>query len=157
MNRWLIAAIFITGIVSNVLAQAPGTELQYSIVRPRDLQWSATQLPGMEMATLSGDPAKEGEYVIRLKLADGTKLPPHWHANDEHITVMRGAFGIGPGILFDDTKLEVLQPGIYVRIPKAMRHFALAKGETVVQVQGTGPFVIHWVNPADVPALNPKP
>jgi hypothetical protein len=32
-----------------------------------------------------------------------------------------------------------------------MRHFAWAKGETIVQVHGTGPFEINYVNAADDP------
>jgi hypothetical protein len=32
-----------------------------------------------------------------------------------------------------------------------MRHFVMAKGETIIQVHGMGPFGIHYVNPADDP------
>ncbi|MGH8565682.1 MAG: hypothetical protein ACREXW_16960 [Gammaproteobacteria bacterium] len=35
--------------------------------------------------------------------------------------------------------------------PKAVRHFVWAKGETVIQVSGMGPFEINYVNPADDP------
>jgi len=31
-----------------------------------------------------------------------------------------------------------------------MRHFARAKGDTIIQAHGTGPFKVNWVNPADV-------
>ena len=30
-------------------------------------------------------------------------------------------------------------------------HFAAARGHTVVEVSGTGPFVVNYVNPADDP------
>jgi hypothetical protein len=36
-------------------------------------------------------------------------------------------------------------------MPKGMRHYAAAKGETIIQVHGTGPFDITYVNPADDP------
>ena len=36
-------------------------------------------------------------------------------------------------------------------MPKTMRHFAWAKGETIIQVHGIGPFEITYVNPADDP------
>jgi len=32
-----------------------------------------------------------------------------------------------------------------------MRHFAAARGDTVIQLHGMGPFQINWVNPADDP------
>ena len=40
--------------------------------------------------------------------------------------------------------------GNFTFIPKEMRHFATARGETIVQVHGMGPFKVNWVNPADV-------
>lgn len=123
----------------------------HTVVRPRDLKWTPMELPGAELAVVSGDPSKPGEFVIRIKLADGTKVPPHWHPTDEHITVMRGIFAVGTGILYDETKLEDMQPAMYALMPKNIRHFGLSKGESVVQVHGQGPFVVNWVNPADVP------
>ena len=35
-------------------------------------------------------------------------------------------------------------------VSKEMRHYAMSKGETIVQVHGAGPFKVNWVNPADV-------
>ena len=32
-----------------------------------------------------------------------------------------------------------------------LRHFAQAKGNTIVQVNGTGPWKLTYVNPADDP------
>jgi len=46
--------------------------------------------------------------------------------------------------------------GSYITMPRTMHHFASAKGETIVQVQSVGPFVVNYVNPADAP-VPPKP
>jgi len=62
----------------------------------------------------------------------------------------------GMGEKFDDAALQELPSGTYVMMPKAMRHFAKAKGETVLQVHGAGPFVINYVNPEDDPAKAKK-
>jgi hypothetical protein len=40
-------------------------------------------------------------------------------------------------------------------VPKEMPHFALAKGDVIIQVHGIGPFRITWVNPEDDPAKRP--
>jgi hypothetical protein len=32
-------------------------------------------------------------------------------------------------------------------MPKEMRHFAWAKGETIIQIHGIGPFKTYWVEP----------
>jgi hypothetical protein len=35
--------------------------------------------------------------------------------------------------------------------PPDMKHFAWAKGDTVLQLHGTGPWMITYVNPSDDP------
>jgi len=122
------------------------------VVAPEALQWSPI-IPGAEMAVVAGDLAQAGApYVIRIRCADGTKVPPHWHPEDENITVLQGTLLLGMGEKFDPKALRRLAPGNYAFVPKQMRHFALQKGETIVQVHGTGPFKVNFVNPADDPA-----
>jgi len=45
-----------------------------------------------------------------------------------------------------------LKPGGFAVAPAGMRHFAWAKGETVVQISGNGPFGITYVDPNDDPS-----
>jgi quercetin dioxygenase-like cupin family protein len=93
-----------------------------------------------EVAIVSGDPATEGApYVIRLRSTPGTRLPVHWHRNDEHITVLSGTWCVGMGDTFDETACRDLPAGTYIFVPKGMRHFAVARGN-VVQIHGIGPF-----------------
>jgi hypothetical protein len=47
--------------------------------------------------------------------------------------------------------------GNFVSVPKEMRHFAMSKGETIVQVHGTLPFTANWVNPSEVQPPDPAP
>ncbi len=80
------------------------------------------------------------------------------------MTVLKGTFLVGMGESFDESKLQTMNTGNFVAVPKEMRHFAMAKGETIVQVHGTGPFKVNWVDPAEVqppdkpaaPAAKPK-
>ena len=51
----------------------------------RDLEWGPAPptLPkGAELAVLSGDPSKDGLFVIRLKMPSGYKFPAHNHPTD---------------------------------------------------------------------------
>ncbi len=63
----------------------------------------------------------------------------------------------------DEAKLQAMNVGNFVSVPKEMRHFAMSKGETIVQVHGSGPFQANWVNPSEVqppdaaPAATAKP
>jgi len=122
----------------------------HKIVRSADLKWTPI-IKGCELATVSGDPNTEGSaFVIRLRCADGAKIPAHWHPTDENVTVLKGVFLIGYGETFDETKLKAMNVGNFISMPKEMRHFAMSKGESIVQVHGAGPFKVNWVNPADV-------
>ena len=108
--------------------------------------------PGAQMAPLEGDRSKAGApFTIRAKFPDGYRVPPHWHATDERIVVLQGTFGMGLGERFDTAAGRELPVGSYAVTPKGVRHFAWAKGETVIHVSGTGPFEINYVNPADDP------
>jgi len=57
---------------------------------------------------------------------------------------------IGTGKVFDTAKLTPMDAGSFILMPKTMRHFALCKGATMIQVHGMGPFKINWLNPAEV-------
>jgi quercetin dioxygenase-like cupin family protein len=134
----------------------------HKIVHYGDLKWTPI-IKGCDLASVSGDLNAEGApFVLRIRCADGIKVPAHWHPTDENLTVMKGTFLVGMGETFDESKLQTMNVGNFAMMPKEMRHFALCKGETIVQIHGAGPFKVNWVNPADVilpdkPAAGEKP
>ncbi len=110
---------------------------------------------GCEHANVSGDPTAERKpFVLRIRCPDGAKAPPHWHPTDENITVLKGNFMIGTGEVFDLQSYSDGRRKFHLSA-KNMRHFALCKGDTVLQVHGIGPFKIVWLNPAEVVATSP--
>lgn len=111
--------------------------------------------PGTQITVLTGDLAKEVPFTIRIKMPDGYRVAPHWHPGEEHLTVVQGTFLIGTGEKFDAAAMKPMATGDYAHMPKEMRHFGAAKGETIVQVHGIGPFVVNWVNPEDDPRRKP--
>jgi hypothetical protein len=129
-------------------------DMDHVVVTPSQIKWNPgpPSLPsGAQFAVLTGDPRQAGPYTIRVKLRDGYKVPPHWHPVDENVTVIQGTFNIGRGEKFDRSATQEMPVGSYMRMPKTMRHFAWAKGETILQLHGMGPFEIHYVNAADDP------
>lgn len=133
----------------------------HKIVHYGDLKWTPI-MKGCELAAVSGDPSAEGApFVLRIRCADGTKIPAHWHPADENLTVLKGTFLVATGEAFDETKLQTMNVGNFILMPKEMRHFAMNKGETIVQIHGAGPFKVNWVNPSEVPPpdapATPKP
>jgi quercetin dioxygenase-like cupin family protein len=123
----------------------------HTIVYAGDVKWKPLR-PGTEIAVISGDPDAKGEpFVMRFRYHGDVRVPPHWHPTDEHITVLSGTFVVGMGERFDESSATVLAAGTYAHIPARMAHYAAAKGGTLVQIHGIGPFVINYVNPADAP------
>ena len=125
-------------------AHAIGTD-GHTAIAPDALKWRPAG-PGTSVAVLDGSPEKEGApFVIRVKLAGGTRVPPHWHPVDEHLTVLSGTFYMGSGEKFDESTATALTIGTYAMMPKEVRHFGWTGVETIVQIHGVGPFKTYFV------------
>lgn len=107
--------------------------------------------PGAKLAVLQGDPSQAAVFTIRLEFPDGYKIAPHFHPNDESVTVIAGTFLIGMGDVLDPAHVTTLVRGGFATAAAGQHHYAIAKGRTVVQVHGVGPFALTYVNPADDP------
>ena len=132
-----------------------GAQGTHVMVTPDQVKWGPgppSLPPGAQLAVLEGDPSKAGSsFAIRAKFPDGYRVPPHWHPTDERVLVLEGTLGVGLGEKFDPAAGHELPAGSYAVMPQGVRHFAWAKGETVIQVSGMGPFEVNYVNPADDP------
>lgn len=118
------------------------------------MQWSdapPTLPKGAKVAVLQGDPSKPGPFVMRLSAPGGYKVAPHSHSQAENLTVISGTFMYGMGEKFDAKSLKPLKAGAFGSVPAGTNHYAMAKGPTVVQIHGEGPFDIKYVNPEDDP------
>ena len=124
---------------------------RHAIVTPDQLVWKPL-IPGVEMAVVAGDPDRKGGlYVIRIRTKGEVKVPPHWHASDEHVTVLAGSSLMAQGEKYDGSRLIELKAGAHSTIPATMRHFGLHKAGNVIEVYGEAPFVVNFVNPEDDP------
>jgi len=134
----------------------PEHHLLYS---PGEIEWQtglASLEEGAEFAVLEGNPAEAGVFTMRIRMPDGYHISPHWHPNVERVTVLSGTFLLGSGEEMDREDVERLVPGAYVSMPPGMRHYAIAEGETVIQLTSIGPWVIHYVRPQDDPRLRER-
>jgi quercetin dioxygenase-like cupin family protein len=100
---------------------------------------------------LQGDPSGNGQFTVRLRMPDGYKIAPHTHPTDENVTVISGSFRVGMGSTFEQKGMMALHAGGFVTAQANHAHYAVASGETVVQVHAMGPFALTYVNPADMP------
>lgn len=118
----------------------------------KSLEWSPIQPPGftagMEIAVIHGDPAAADQpYTVRLKFKDGYRFPAHFHPKAENVTVLSGTFLLRMGAT-ESGELTTYMPGDYLHIPPMQPHWGGARGATVLQLHGEGPFEILLANPA---------
>jgi quercetin dioxygenase-like cupin family protein len=106
---------------------------------------------GAEFAVLFGDPSGKGLFAMRLRLPDGFHIAPHHHSQPEVVTVISGRFRVGMGEEADRYKAKALEPGGFFAYPPGMAHYAYAEGETVIQLNSTGPWTIKYVREKDDP------
>lgn len=107
--------------------------------------------PGSKAAVLTGNPAAKGPFALRAWLPDGYRVPPHWHPVFEHLTVLSGTIYAGGGDTMDLATADKVSAGGFVEMPANMHHWVVVEGDTVLHIQGEGPFAITYVSPADDP------
>jgi quercetin dioxygenase-like cupin family protein len=111
------------------------------VLTPNDLKWSESpRAPGVQTATLVGDPSKPGPYVIRAKYPPDTVNRPHHHPGNEEITVLSGILYFGHGQKMDSENTMTLPAGSFIAEPAKSWHYLFTKAEPVeVEIRGLGP------------------
>lgn len=145
------AAALIAAAVQTTAVQAGG---ENTILPAGAVEWSpgpGSIPPGAEAAVLYGNPSEDGLFALRLKLPDGYHIAPHTHPQPEVVTVISGTFRLGMGETADPAKAQALQPGSFFAMKPGHPHYAYAEGETVIQLNSTGPWALNYVDPADDP------
>lgn len=142
---------------SSLLAQHPTMPMKAAhpdLYSPEAIVWKdgpASLPPGAQIAVLEGDPAKEGMFVMRVKVPDGFHIPAHTHPKPERVTIIQGIFKLAMGANPKKEDARILPVGTYGVWPPGMVHAVWIEGETIVQFHGMGPWIIEYVNPKDDP------
>ena len=125
-----------------------------SAAQAKTLKWmdGPPGLPdGSKFAVVTGDPTKEGKFVIRAKFPAGYAVPAHHHPAEERVAVLSGRLGYGMSDKLEKAKAKTLTAGHHVVMKADMNHWVFARSPTTVQVSGTGPFQIVYADPKDDP------
>lgn len=145
-----LAAVALTGTASPGQAHEP----HHTVVPGDAIEWGPAppSLPaGAQAARLLGSPAEEGPFVLRLKFPAGFVVPPHVHSKDEFIVVLTGDLVIQSGERVDPAALKGMPTGTFFHLPSGMPHYLFAETESVVQLNGMGPFDVKYIDPKDDP------
>jgi hypothetical protein len=139
--------------VSTAYTQSTGDVM----VTPDNLVWKEmpTLPKGALMAIIEGSPqtmfTEAVPFTIRLKLPANFEIPAHHHPWIEHATVISGSLNMGYGDKVDRSKTRRLPAGSVAVMQPGSQHFSWTEEETIVQIHGVGPLVIHYVDPAKDP------
>ena len=123
------------------------------MVAPDALEWTgiASMAAPAEMAVIEGDLSAQEPFTFRLRLPDGYEIRPHVHPAYERVTVLQGTLHFAHGEDFDRDATTALPPGGVAIMPPGEPMFGYAEGDVVMQLHGTGPWGITYVDPADDP------
>lgn len=147
-----IAVTFVIGAFCAV--GAAGAFARGGVVSTGDLEWRpapASLPPGAEMALLFGDPRAAGPFVVRLRARGGYQLPAHTHPDLETVTVISGVLRVGEGEHLDPKTEKFLHAGDFVAASPSIGHWIAVNEDAVIQVSGTGPWRIDYLDPRDQP------
>lgn len=150
-GKWEIVQELVTSHSPIIQPPAFDTDANMVMSGGASLKWDDLKVtgfdPGAKIAVIHGDPSGTGDYTVRLTFPDGYRFPVHWHPKAEHLTVLSGSFLLGMGTKVDDTALKTYAPGDFLYLPAKNTHFGGARGVTVIQLHGIGPFTINLGTP----------
>ncbi len=142
-------AVFLAFPPAHVLGQDAEDATAATMIMADDLEFAPIEIPGfdsgMEIAGMFGDFTMDGPYALRLSFPDGYRFPAHFHPMDENLTVISGTLLLAMGDWVDESQLVSYGPGDFLNLPAEHPHFGGAKGFTVIQLHGDGPFEILLV------------
>jgi quercetin dioxygenase-like cupin family protein len=120
---------------------------------PEQMKWEDNpRVPGLGVAKILGDAKEPGPFVHRVSFPKGRIVQAHSHPDDRTYTVISGTWYIGWGEIYDESKLIALPAGSFYTEPAGIPHFvATPDAEAVVQITGTGPTKVDYVDAAHAP------
>jgi quercetin dioxygenase-like cupin family protein len=128
-------------------------ESGHTMIQPSDLKWLDVPSlpPGAKIAVIEGPMNQAVPFTIRLKFPKDYQIPAHSHPAIERVTVLSGTFHMGTGDKLDKSQGHALPPGAIAIMRAGTNHYAWTSGEVIVQLNGTGPWGINYVDPAADP------
>lgn len=140
MTRSALIAVWLGAAVVASFAQTPAKPGAPPVVDNKRLIVQAEQIARTNTATIFGDPAKPGTYIVRMKLAPNTKTRPRFYDQDRWVTVLKGTWWVGEGNVFRPDKVVPVREGGVMHQPANMRTFDITgASEVILQIVGNGP------------------
>ena len=136
----------------NLTAWSATDEMGFVRINAGEEVWKNPFGVGVEVATLQGDPSKEGIYVLRIKWPPGIMSKPHKHPEDRHVVVLSGTWYTGTGESVRTRQGHSDEDRWLHDASKGAVHWDGTREEgAVIQIIGYGPSGNMFVKPEEPP------
>lgn len=106
----------------------------------------------VEGAWIVGSEQEAGPYLLRVKLLEGGKIPPHTHPDSRSSTVLSGTLYVGFGTVPDEAAMVAVPAGgVYVAPANVAHYLWAAENDVVYQESGVGPSAMLPARPHGEP------
>jgi hypothetical protein len=148
-----LSAALALALASTASAELPYRGDGHVFVDPKDLAWTdiASMAAPAQIAVIEGDLAAAEPVTFRLLLPAGYEIHPHVHPAYERVTVIEGELFFGHGETFDPEHTVRLPQGGFAIMAPGEPMFGYTEVDTVIQLHGTGPWGIDYIDAADDP------
>lgn len=149
----ILTGLAVAFALTPALAEMPYRGDGHMMIAPDALEWTdiASMAAPAEMAVIEGDLGAAEPFTFRLRLPDGYRILPHVHPAYERVTVLQGTLHFAHGEEFDAAATTRLPEGGVAIMAAGEPMFGYAEGDVVMQLHGTGPWGITYIDPADDP------
>jgi uncharacterized RmlC-like cupin family protein len=155
VNRIKLLPWVVLSLVLCTTTSAEAATKNNLTITPSEMKWKpSARVPGLETVDIIGSGAGNhpGPYTYRVKLPANFKVQAHSHPDERQYTIISGTWYIDIGEKYNMTKMQALPPGIFYVESANVPHFVATQNEAVVlQVSGTGPTAVNYVDPAHAP------
>lgn len=151
MKTTIFMMILSSGVLMASTAAIAGNSAASGVMlTPEEIKWNPNpRVTGLGVARIQGHAKKSGAFVHRVKFPKGRIVQAHSHPDDRTYTVLSGTWYLGWGKTYNPDQLTALPVGSFYTEPAGVPHFiATPDGEAIVQITGTGPTAVHYVDPA---------
>jgi quercetin dioxygenase-like cupin family protein len=155
MRKHFCTLAFVVAALAGTVQGAAAADMgMIMLPNAKSVQWTpapASQPINAKISLIAGDPGQPGPFTLRLDFPGNTIIAPHTHSKLESITILSGAIYHEIEEKLDKSKGSLLTAGGFISLPADMAHSLWTVKTTIIQVSGTGPFDLHYINPADDP------
>lgn len=152
---WKLALLLAPGFAGVAMAQMAPAGQMVLLKDDSAVSWGPppASLPkGLQFSILAGNPDKPGPFTLRIRMPANFVIAPHTHATSENLTVLSGAIVHDMGNTMERSRGKELDTAGFVFLPGNTPHSLWTNGQPAeIQVTGTGPFGLHYINPKDDP------